>query len=90
LVESEEDPASPQEIPRENLQEMMLNRVTFPWLLPSPCMIKVLFPQGMRTIFSAHAMTAWYFANQSISIIVSKLPSSTGIRFMLNGWFEEI
>ncbi|GJR06391.1 hypothetical protein Tco_0529375 [Tanacetum coccineum] len=30
-------------------------------------------------------MTAWYFANQSILIIASKLPSSTGIKLMLNG-----
>nr|GEY55521.1 retrovirus-related Pol polyprotein from transposon TNT 1-94 [Tanacetum cinerariifolium] len=41
------------------VHEMMLNRVAFPWLLLSPCMIKVSFPQGMRTIFSAHTMTAW-------------------------------
>ncbi|GJT01489.1 retrovirus-related pol polyprotein from transposon TNT 1-94 [Tanacetum coccineum] len=34
-------------------------------------------------------MTAWYFANQSIPIIASKLPSSTGIKFMLNGWFRK-
>nr|GFC41838.1 hypothetical protein [Tanacetum cinerariifolium] len=40
------------------VHEMMLNHVAFPWLLPSPCMIKVSFPQGMRMIFSAHAMTA--------------------------------
>ncbi|GJS52061.1 hypothetical protein Tco_0625423 [Tanacetum coccineum] len=41
------------------LHEMIFNRVAFPWLLPSPYMIKVSFPQGMLTIFSAHTMTAW-------------------------------
>ncbi|GJS91430.1 reverse transcriptase domain-containing protein [Tanacetum coccineum] len=43
----------------------------------------------MRTTFSSQTITAWYFDNQSIPIITSKLPSPMGVKSMLNGWFRK-
>nr|GEZ99041.1 hypothetical protein [Tanacetum cinerariifolium] len=42
--------------------------------------VRIPFPKGMRTSFSAQAITALYLDNQPMAIITSKLPSSTGTR----------
>nr|GEV90409.1 reverse transcriptase domain-containing protein [Tanacetum cinerariifolium] len=65
------------------VHDMMFN---FDLLLPlqsSPWSINTSSSYGIRTTFSSQTIYKWYFSNQSIPMMMSKLPSSTGISLLV-------
>ncbi|GKA20890.1 putative ribonuclease H-like domain-containing protein [Tanacetum coccineum] len=72
-----------------SIQSKMLVSASMIFSAANSTMYLVSIVDGTMLFKELNSAEAWYFVNQPTLAITSKLPSSTGIKSILDGWFRQ-